>query len=435
MAIHRTCDGMRRRDFLKVGAIGGMGFTLATYLRMAKAGQVKPARAKSAIFIHLAGGPSHLDTFDMKPQAPDEYRGKFRPIDTNVPGIQISEHLPKLAKCVDKYVILRGVTHTLAAHQLGSQYVNTGTRPIASLEYPGYGAVVTKETWQPSDLPPFVAIPSNNYQTPGFLGVKYAPLNTGATPRAGQPFSVRGISLGNGLTVAEVERRHQLLRDLDVAFRGFESEDQLLEGLDEFSRQAYAIITSPRSRDAFDISKESPAFAKMFGETPFGVSCLLATRLIESGVRFVTLSYGGWDTHQDNFTRLKDRVLPPFDEGLAALFEGLHQKGLLESTVVFVTGEFGRTPKINNRSAEGGRDHYPRCMFMLLAGGGIRGGQVLGESDDKATAPRHEGFKPDDVAASFYHALGIDHTKEYHTDTGRPITIVRDGRVIRELFA
>jgi hypothetical protein len=425
---------MRRRDFLKVGALGGAGFTLATYLRLAKAGEVKPARAKSAIFIHLAGGPSHLDTFDLKPEAPAEYRGTFNPIDTNVPGIQICEHLPKLAACADKYAILRGVSHTLAAHDLGSQYVNTGTRPIASLEYPGYGAVVTKETWQPSDLPPFVAIPNNNYQRPGFLGVKYAPLNTGTTPRAGQPFSVRGISLGNGLTVADVERRHKLLHDLDVAFRGFESQDQLIEGLDEFSRQAYAIITSPRSRKAFDISQESPAFAKMYGETPFGVSCLLATRLIESGVRFVTLSYGGWDTHQDNFTRLKDRVLPPFDEGLAALFRGLEQKGLLESTVVFVTGEFGRTPKINNRSAEGGRDHYPRCMFMLMAGGGIRGGQVLGASNDKATEPLHEGFKPDDVAATFYHALGIDHTKEYHTDTGRPITIVRDGRVIRELF-
>jgi hypothetical protein len=434
MAVHKTCDGLRRRDFLKIGVLGS-GLSLAGYLRMVQAGEVQESKIKSGIFIHLAGGPSHMDTFDLKPEAPDEYRGKFQPIKTNVDGVQISEHLPKLAQCADKYTILRGVSHTLAAHQLGSQYVNTGTRPIASLEYPSYGSVFTRETWKPSDLPPFVAIPNNNYQKPGFLGVKYAPLNTGATPRAGQPFSVRGISLGNGLTIKEIERRHSLLADLDVAFRGFESRSQLVEGLDQFSQQAYDIITSQRSREAFDISKESPSLAARYGESPFGSSCLLATRLIESGVRFVTLSYGGWDTHQDNFTRLKDRILPPFDEGLSALFTGLAEKGLLESTAVFVTGEFGRTPKINTRSAEGGRDHYPRCMFMVLAGGGMRGGQVLGESDDKAAAPKNDGISPDDAAASFYHALGIDHTQEYHTDTGRPITIVRDGNVIRNLFA
>ncbi len=435
MAAHKTCDGVQRRDFLKVGVLGGAGFTLANYLRLAQAGEVKAAPAKAGIFIHLAGGPSHMDTFDLKPDASSEYRGTFNPIKTNVDGVEISEHLPKLAKCADKFAILRGVSHTLAAHQLGSQYVNTGTRPIASLEYPSYGAVVTKETWQPSDLPPFVAIPNNNYQNPGFLGVKYAPLNTGATPRPGQPFSVRGISLGNGLTVREVERRHDLLKDLDVAFRGFESRDQLIEGLDEFSRQAYDIITSPRSRKAFDISQEASSFAQPYGESPFGASCLLATRLIESGVKFVTMSYGGWDTHQDNFTRLKDRVLPPFDEGLSALLSGLAEKGLLETTAVYVTGEFGRTPKINTRSTEGGRDHYPRCMFMLMAGGGVRGGQVLGESDENATGPKHDGISPDDVAASFYRCLGIDHTKEYHTDSGRPIMIVRDGNVIPQLFS
>jgi hypothetical protein len=324
----------------------------------------------------------------------------------------------------------------LAAHALGTQYVNTGTRPLPSLEYPGYGAVVARETEQinPSDLPPFVSI-ARTAQTPGFLGVKYAPLDTGGTPRAGQPFSVRGISLDGGLTVSDVQRRQQLLHDLDVTFRGFEEEHQLLDGLDQFSQQSHAIITSPRSRAAFDISRESPTFAKPFGEETFGVSCLLACRLIESGVRFVTLSLGGWDTHQDNFTRLRERLLPAFDTGLPALLNGLQQKGLLESTAVFVTGEFGRTPKINSRSAEGGRDHYPRCMFMLMAGGGIRGGQVVGRSDDRATQPADEGFTPDDAAATFYHNLGIDFTQEYHTATGRPITIVRDGQVIRELFA
>ena len=436
MAASRTCDGLKRRDFLKVGAIGAGvgGLSLSGFLRLAAAGDVKEAKAKSAIFINLQGGPSHMDTFDLKPNAPAEFRGQFNPIKTNVEGVEISEHLPKLAQCADKFAILRGVTHTLGAHELGTEYVNSGNRPIPSLEYPGYGAVVTKEMGGPKDLPPFVAIP-NSAQRPGFLGVQYAPLNTTSAPRPGAPYGVRGISLGNGLTVAEVERRQNLLADLDKTFAAVESDSQLLTGLDRFNEQAHAIITSKRAREAFDISRESPAFAKPFGEQPFGMSCLLGTRLIESGVRFVTISLGGWDTHQSNWTRLKTNLLPNLDTGLAALLNGLSEKGLLETTTVFVTGEFGRTPKINTRDAEGGRDHYPRCMFMVMAGGGVKGGQVIGESDETASGPKNEGYSPSDVAATFYHTLGIDHTKEYHTNTGRPIMIVRDGNVIKNLLA
>lgn len=434
MAIHRTCDGIQRRDFLRAGALGAVGLTLPNYLRWAAAGQIAESKAKAAIFINLPGGPSHLDTFDMKPQATAEVRGTFQPIATRIPGVMISEHLPKLASCADKFAILRGVSHTLGAHELGSKYVNSGNRPLGSLDYPGYSAVAAKELDGPADLPKSVAIP-NSAQRSGFLGVQYAPMNTNATPRPGQPFSVRGVSLAGGLTIDEVERRQNLLQDLDSAFRGFEANSQLLEGLDKFSQQAYSIVTSQRTRQAFDVSQESPEFARPFGDEAFGQSCLLACRLVEAGVRFVTVSFGGWDTHQDNFTRLKDRLLPPLDTGLSALLAGLESKGLLDSTVVLVTGEFGRTPKINNRSAEGGRDHYPRCMFMLMAGGGVRAGQVLGESDETASMPLHDGFSPDDVAASFYHALGIDPAKEYHTSTGRPIKIVRDGRVLPQLFA
>jgi hypothetical protein len=433
MASSLTCDGIKRRDFLRVGAIGA-GLSLSGYLRLAAAGEVEGAKAKSAIFINLTGGPSHMDTFDLKPNAPAEFRGQFNPIKTNVPGVEISEHLPKLAQCADKFAILRGVTHTLGAHELGTEYVNTGSRPIPSLEYPGYGAVVTKELGGPHDLPPFVAIPNSN-QRPGFLGVQYAPLNTTSAPKAGVPYGVRGISLGNGITIEEIERRNSLLADLDKTFTAVESNSQLLTGLDRFTEQAHAIITSRRARDAFDVSRESPAFAKPFGEDPFGMSCLLATRLIESGVRFVTLTLGGWDTHNSNWTRLKTGLLPKLDTGLSSLLGGLTEKGLLDTTTVFVTGEFGRTPKINTRDAEGGRDHYPRCMFMLMGGGGVKGGQVVGESDETASAPKNEGFSPDDVAATFYHTLGIDHTKEYHSNTGRPITIVRDGHVIKKLFA
>ena len=428
------CDGLPRRDFLKVGFLGGAGLGLASYLNLVQAGETKGAKATSAIFVNLNGGPSHMDTFDLKPEAPAEYRGQFNPIKTNVAGVEICEHLPKLAQIADKYALLRGVTHTLGDHGQGTEYVNSGNRPIPSLEYPGYGAVVTKEMESPRDLPPFVAIP-NSSQRSGFLGVQYAPLNTTAAPTPGKPFSVRGIALGGGLTVEEVERRQNLLGDLDRTFAGIESNSQLLTGLDRFGEQAYNIITSKKAREAFDVSRESPKFAEKFGADGFGQSCLLATRLVEAGVRFVSLSYGGWDTHADNWTKLKTKQLPTLDGGLAPLLSGLEEKGLLESTIVFVTGEFGRTPKINTRSAEGGRDHYPRCMFMLLAGGGIRGGQVIGESDEKATMPKNDGHSPDDVAASFFHALGIDHQKEYHTNTGRPIMIVRNGKVIERLFS
>jgi hypothetical protein len=436
MAASRTCDGVKRRDFLRVGALGmgAIGLNLSGYLRMSAAGEVAKATAKSAIFINLTGGPSHMDTFDLKPDAPAEFRGTFNPIKTCASGVEISEHLPKLAAQADKFCVLRGVSHTLGAHALGTEYVNTGNRPIQSLEYPGYGAVVTKELGGPKDLPPFVAIPNSNQRT-GFLGVQYAPLNTTAAPKPGMPYSVRGISLGNGLTIDEVERRQNLLADLDRTFAKVEKDSQLLTGLDRFSEQAHSIITSKRARDAFDVSKESPKFAEPFGGETFGMSCLLATRLIESGVRFVTLTLGGWDTHTNNFTNLKTRLLPQLDTGVAALLNGLQQKGLLDSTAVFVTGEFGRTPKINSRAAEGGRDHYPRCMFMLLAGGGVKGGQVIGESDATASGPKNEAIKPDDVAATFYHTLGIDHTHEYQTNSGRPIMIVRDGNVIRKALS
>ncbi|HEX4073282.1 MAG TPA: DUF1501 domain-containing protein [Planctomycetaceae bacterium] len=435
MAFNRTCDGVGRRDFLKVGALG-TGLTLAGYLRWAAAseqGNVPKlkAKAKSAIFINLGGGPSHTDTFDLKPTAPTEYRGSFNPVETNVRGIRICEHLPKLAACFQHFALLRSVTHSLAAHELGTQYVLTGNRPLASLQYPSYGSVVSKELKGPRDLPSFVAIP-NSSMTSGFLGVQYSALSTSSVPRSGQKYGVRGISLGNGLTVADVEKRQHLLTDLDQTFRKVETNSSLLDGLDRFGREAYEIITSKRARTAFDVSKESPAFAEPFGKTPFGMSCLLATRLVEAGVRFVTVSYGGWDTHYDNWNALQKRQLPPLDEGLSALANGLKSKGLLDSTVILMTGEFGRTPKINPQ--RNGRDHYPRAMFQLMAGGGIRGGQVLGATDEKGLEPTHDPHSPDDVAATFYRTLGIDPTKEYHTNTGRPVMIVRDGKPIDSLI-
>ena len=426
----RFCDGITRRDFVRVGAIGS-SLGLASYLRLASAGEVRPAKATSAIFVWLGGGPSHLDTFDPKPGAPAEIRGEFKTIDTTVPGIRICEHLPKLAKLADSYAIVNGISHTLAGHELGTAYLNAGSRPVPSLIYPGYGAVVSKEVAGDKELPHFVAIP-NTPQKAGYLGVRYAPLQTNDTPRPGVAFSVRGISLGNGVTVEEFEKRQNLLSQLDTTFKEVEADSKLIDGLDRFGHQAFDMIRSPKARVAFDVSREEPEVAAAFGETRFGMSCLLAQRLIAAGVRFVTVSFSGWDTHSNNFKSMQTKLLPELDQGLSALLSGLKDHGLLETTTVFVVGEFGRTPKVNERA---GRDHWPRAMSALLAGGGIKGGQVVGTSDEKGMGPAGTGFTPDQAAATFYHTLGIDHTKEYHTATGRPVMIVREGSVIRELLA
>lgn len=431
MALNKYCDGIRRRDVLKAGFLGGLGLSLGDFLRMEARGETQAAKATSAIFINLGGGPSHMDTFDLKPDSGAEFRGEFNPIDTNVPGIQISEHLPKLAQVADKFALLRGVSHSLAAHELGTKYMITGNRPIPSVEYPGFGSVVAKELPSAEDLPKFVAIPSTA-QVPGYLGIEYAPLSTTVMPKPGQKFNVRGVSLAGGLTIDSVGRREKLLTDLDTTFQSIEQQSDLLKGLDQFGEQAQRIILSERTRNAFDISQENGELAGRFGASGFGTSCLLASRLVEAGVRFVTVTLGGWDTHTDNFGRLKTKLLPDFDAGLAALLTTLSTKGLLEKTTVCVTGEFGRTPKIN---ARGGRDHWPRAMFVLLAGGGIKPAQVIGASDKQGMGPESTPITPEEVAASFYHSLGIDYSKEYHSNTGRPLMIVRQGKLIDQLFA
>ncbi|HEY5314584.1 MAG TPA: DUF1501 domain-containing protein [Pirellulales bacterium] len=435
MARNAFCDGIKRRDFLRVGALGaglasGTGLNLAGFLRQAAAGQLQPAKAQSAIYIRLGGGPTHLDTFDMKPDGDSAMRGELKPIKTNVPGVEFCECLPKLATVADKFTILRGVSHTLAAHDLGTKYLNTGNRPLPSLEYPGLGAVVSKELQSPAELPPFVAVP-NTPQAGGFLGIQYGPFNTNTSPKFGSPFVVRGLALDGDLTLDDVNRRQKLLASVDTAFRGYEQKINVLGGMDEFSERAYSMISSKRSREAFDVSREPRDVAERFGESEMGQSCLLACRLVASGVRFVTVNSNRWDMHQDIFSSLREKSLPELDGALSALLTTLYERGLLDSTMVIVAGEFGRTPKIN---ARGGRDHWPRAMFVLMAGGGVRGGQVIGASDSNGMGPAGEAITPDQMAASFYHALGIDYHKEYHTNTGRPVMIVRQGNVIPGLF-
>ncbi|MEK0449019.1 MAG: hypothetical protein RL088_1287 [Verrucomicrobiota bacterium] len=433
MSKYICCDGVSRRDFLRVGAISGFGlsFGLQNYLAHAGESALAGGKAKAAIFVRLGGGPSHMDTFDLKPDAPDTHRGEFKPIATNADGVQISEHLPKLAKCADKFAILRGVSHTLAAHELGTLYMSTGNRPLPSLQFPTYGAVISKELGAVPELPAFVAIPSQGNNPTGYLGVEYGPFDTGGSPQMGRPMEIRGLAL-RGVTMEDIDRRQNLVKRYDTAFGDAAKEDKILSGMDEFGQKAYLMMRSTKAREAFDLSREPQSITGLFGADQFSSSCLLATRLVESGVKFVTVNLGGWDTHNDNFTALKTRKLPELDAGLSGLFTALAAKGLLESTVVFVTGEFGRTPKINPRA---GRDHYPRAMFCLLAGGGIKGGQVVGESDAKGEGPKDKAITPDEVAATFYSALGVNPRKEYLTPTGRPVMITRNGEPIKALFS
>ena len=416
-----------RRSALQVGALGST-CTLSQLLRAeANSGQHSD---RSAVFVFLGGGPAHQDTFDLKPEAPAEYRGQFRPIRTSAAGVEICEHLPKLARRADQYAVIRGITHSLADHGLGTRYVMTGNLPTPVISYPMYGCVVSRELPAAADLPSFVSI-DRPVEGPGYLGSEFGPLSTGEKPRFGQPFRVRGITLDDTLTLGKYRSRFQLRNDLDTAFDQYEQLDESVRGLDRFSEQAYQIISSTRSREAFDLTLESGQEVDRFGRHDFGQSMLLATRLIEAGVRFVTVLLEGWDTHQDNFNTLGRQLLPDLDQSLSAMMDRLQEAGRMESTAILVTGEFGRTPKVNGNA---GRDHWSRAMSSLMLGGSVRGGQVLGATDARAEGPAGSGYTPDDLAASFLQNIGIDPKTEYQASVGRPITLIRNGESIAGLL-
>ncbi|MGY8730824.1 MAG: DUF1501 domain-containing protein [Pirellulales bacterium] len=419
-----------RRQLLKVGALGA-GLTLSQYLRLHAENDLD-APKRSGIFIFMEGGPSHLDTFDLKPEAPIEIRGEFKPTSTNVPGVQICEHLPMLAQRASQYTVIRGISHNLADHGIGKKYLLTGNKPVPTVRYPEYGSVVSHEYPSANNLPSYVSI-DEMFLGPGYLGSQYSPL-TADKPRHGFPYSVRGVSLEDGLTVAKYSSQKRLLDDLDNAFQDFESLDEQVRAMDRFSEQAYDIISSPRTREAFDLSLEDSSEIDRFGKHEFGQTLLLAARLIEAGVHFVSVRLRpaefDFDTHSENFSKLRT-LLPPFDRGLSALLDRLDQRGLLNSTAILATGEFGRTPKIN---ADGGRDHWARAMCALVAGGDIQCGQAIGDTDATAAEPTGAGFTPDDLAASFFKNIGIAPDTEFQTNVGRPITLIRDGSPIPGLF-
>ncbi len=426
----RYCDNITRRDSLQVGALGLSGLTMASGLQPVSANDAANSTADSVLFVNLGGGPAHLDTLDMKPDGPAETKGEFKPIQTSLPGLLACEHMPNFAQVADQFTLLRGISHTVGDHPQGQAYISTGNRPTPALQYPSLGSVVTREKPGDPDLPPYMAIPDTEW-TAGYMGDAYAPFKTNAIPKPGQPFAVRGITLPEGLTVEKVARRELLLSKLNRTFKEADKNSQLLEALDTFSQQAYSMITSKRTIEAFDVSREPESIQNLFEPDDFGQSMLLSVRLIESGVKFITVTNTGWDTHLDNFVGHK-RLIPPLDSAITGALTALRAKGLLERTLVIIMGEFGRTPKINQNR---GRDHYPRVNWSLLAGGGVKPGQLIGATDAGGESPTDDtDIHPDDIGASILHALGINHHKEYYTKTNRPVSLVPNGRVIEELF-
>ena len=418
-SFHTACT---RRDFLKIGALAFAGLDLPKLLAADRS-----RREISCIVLFQSGGASQLDTFDPKPDAPSDIRGSFKSIATSVPGTHISELLPRTAKSVHKFSIIRSMHSDEAIHERARQYIFSGTKPRNELLHPSYGAVLSKELGSKNGLPAFVVIPEKDLSAEaGFLGSSYDPFVTG-NPNT-KSFSVKDLTLPLGLTLEEARARAQLLKTLDDGFRSVE-QSPVIESMDEFYRKAFELISSPAAKKAFNINEEPDKLRDNYGRTTVGQGALLARRLIESGVRLSTVFQGGYDTHVDHERSTKP-LLADFDQAFAALLDDLEQRGLLETTLLLVIGDFGRTPKIN---FSGGRDHWPRNFSVALAGAGIQGGRVIGQSDSRAGEPTDRPVSIEDLGATIYKALGIDYTKLYHAN-GRPIAINKEGHPVQELF-
>ena len=422
-----------RRSFLQVGALAVGGLTLPGVLR-ARAAQ-PAANKKSVILIWQAGGPSHIDMYDLKPNAPAEVRGEFKPIPTNVTGIQIGEHLPLQAKVFDKLSVVRSAYHTNAGHGMGSQWMQTGYQATIEVNdniYPSTGSVVAKMRG-PNDpgLPAYVNVPRQApFGKAAYLGASFNPFSPDSNPtEAG--YRVKNLKLPGRVDPAPLARRKQLLQDLDTIRRDIDTKGDL-EGLDTFYRDGLEMVTNAKAQTAFDVNKEPVKPRDRYGRNDLGQSCLLARRLVESGVTFVTVQAGGgWDTHGNNFTELKRRLLPQFDMAVAALVEDLHDRGLQNDVLVMAMGEFGRTPKINGGA---GRDHWPGAMSVLYAGGGLKMGQAIGTTNALAEYPTSKPYTPGCVLSTMYHVLGIDHKHAFFDHAQRPLPILSEGDPIKELI-
>jgi uncharacterized protein (DUF1501 family) len=437
------CEGFHRRNFLKIGAAGVLGLTLPQLLQLeaqaARTGGKKKDGTRAVIMVWLAGGPATIDMWDLKPEAPEGIRGEFKPVATKADGVQISEHLPKMAAVADKVTVVRSLAHTIPSHAPATIFMTTGNKPTPAIQYPALGSLATKLLPAEAGVPPYVTfseLRNGIAGQAGFLGTAYNPFvvegagNANGKGAAGS-LRVRGIQLPTGFTLEELENREKLLGGFDATFKNADKNADVVDGFDAFHKQALEILRSDKTKKAFDLTQEKQELRERYGTNPFGQGALAARRLVEAGVRFVTISIGGWDTHGQNFNRLKTNLLPQLDQTLSALISDLGDHGMLDSTVVYCAGEFGRTPKINKTS---GRDHWARSMAVVLAGGGFRKGYAHGTTDAQGMAPATDPVTPDDIAATLFRQLGIDPHTELQTSTGRPIQLFREGRAIDKLI-
>ena len=441
------CDGFKRRDLMRVGGLTAFGLGLGDFLRFQRLQATENAvraKAKSCILIWLDGGPSHLETFDPKPNAPAEVRGPLETIATAIPGVRINECLPNTAAMLDRISIIRSMTSPLGEHNFGTHYLMTGYKPTPVLEYPTYGAVLSHIRDSASVLPPNIAIPSfrvggARMSGGGYLPSTTRPFSVGGDP-AKQDFSVRDLDFYQGLDLNRLDRRRQFVAALD-AF-GQTTEVPNANPSDPDLERAYNLIASEDAKRAFQLAEEPAEIRKRYGSKSIGQSCLLARRLVERGVPFVTVNDRGWDTHENLFTRLKEGyagakvnmgLVPSLDLALSALISDLDERSMLDETLVVVMGEFGRTPKLNTR---GGRDHWPRVFSVVMAGGGVAGGRIIGSSDAVGERPAEDPVTPSDLAATIYTLLGIDPKQELRTRDGRPVRVAPfEANVVADLIA
>lgn len=438
-----NCAGVGRRDFLQLGfgALGGVAFSDILALRA----QAAAARGKASadqincILVWLDGGPSHYETFDPKPDAPKEIRGEFKSIPTCVPGVHFSECLPKLAKSFDKFSVIRSLCHKDPNHGGGNHYLMTGAAtpvPVgcgATVSFhPSFGSMVSHERGVRGGLPAYMSLPSvARSGGPNFLGAQHAPFVIGGDPNT-KSFRVRDLAIPQSISEGRALSRNSLRASLDNMKRiSLKSADDPTVGFDQFYQQGLELVTSDTAQAAFDLSKESEATRELYGKNEFGQRLLLARRLAEVGVSFTVAYWGGWDHHREIFKGYKDSYAPRLDQGLNGLITDLDQRGMLDSTLVICLGEFGRTPKVNK---DGGRDHWPNAMSVLMAGAGIAGGQIIGATDPKGYYAAENIYSPEDFAVSLYTKLGIDPHQTLHTNTGRPVQLVNGGKPIKELF-
>ncbi|NQX02496.1 DUF1501 domain-containing protein [bacterium] len=425
-----------RREFFYVGLLGGIGLTLPQFLKNQALGATKTYGnhtpvAQGIIHIFLPGGLAHQESFDPKPFAPAEYRGPFGAIDTKIPGIQFGEFMKETAQIADKVTLIRSMSHGEAAHERGTHNMFTGYRPSPALEYPSIGSVISHELGSRNDLPPYVCVPSvpNEYANSGYLSSAFGPFALGADPAKGD-FQVRDLNLPKGVDDARFARRKSLLETVDHHFRVLEESDAI-DSMDAFYQHAYKLISSQKAREAFDLKSEPDALKDEYGRNAAGQRMLLARRLIEGGVRFVSLTAGSWD-HHDNLKAGIQKELPQTDKAIATLIRDLDRRGMLDSTLVMVTTEFGRSPKIN---ATAGRDHWPRVFSTMLAGGGMKQGYVHGASDALGGEVDTDGVSVADLATTIYHQIGINSDTELMSPGNRPIEIVDGGQVLDALLA